>query len=645
MKLFELMDCFRKSLIITVFFLLLCCLGSMAQDYKKMTKEILGSKLEEKEKIDSLFLFSLKYYYKDIQYFTELSESLHNQSNNLDYKLGSAQSLILKSLLANEQGDLSNMYAHTEKALSIIPKDPATLELCLALYSKGNYLRLKKRDKEAFEVLIQGLKVAEILNNTRMASSFNNLLGIMYVGREEYGKALKHYDEVFELARSINDSVKMQQMYTNKGIVFLRLQRYEDAIASHHKALDLAQKLNSRPDEAFVYNDLGATYVKSNTHIPKAIDYLKKSIKIREQLNLKSEIAYTYSYLGEAYALLGDKEQSISNLSKALQIARKIGDRKQEYQVLKQLAVQHQRFRNFESAYLYLNSYVDLQDSIRKTEQAETIEALLVQFETERKEQEISILKQKNQISELAVRQRNLYLILALLLLVAALCTLWLLNRNKKLKENRLKQEAHFKEELLILEAKNSIQNDRLRISRDLHDNIGANLTFIQATLDENKKLNEQKQDLQELVAETITELRRTVWLINKSSVSLEEWLIKLRDYYKKIPKVGIQSDLNEVDFELSSVEATSLFRIIQEAVNNALKHASAENIQIHIDNTKSKLHIAIKDNGVGFTNENSEGFGLGNMQQHAVTIGAKFSWSSTINEGTTIAVIWDKHT
>jgi signal transduction histidine kinase len=615
------------------------CTHLFAHNYPKSTKEILLLPLSQQQRIDSLFRFSLQHYYYDVSYFKEISRHIISLSEKEEYEIGQAKGYILSSLVANEQADLSQVYHFAQQALLHIPQEPASEELALALYCKGNYLRRKKRDREALETLIQGLEVAEKVGYKRMEASFNNLLGIMYVGRAEYDRALDYYDKVFAIAKADNDKGKLQQVYTNKGIVYMRQQRYSEAIRSHYQALAIAKEMESVSEEAFVYNDLGATYLESNYDLGKAIDYLKKSIEIREQLAEKNEIAYTYNYLGQAFGKQGNKNAAIFWIRKALETSKSIGNNKQQYEALEQLAEQFHQFNDHDSAYYYLKNYLSFRDSIRKLEQTETIEELLVQFETTQKDQEISILTQKNKIQQLGIQQRNLYLFLAIVLIVVAVVSIYLLYKNKKAREERLVKGAALEAELLKLETQHTLQADRLRISRDLHDNIGANLTFIHTSLNERSSDLSKDEQIKEMIAETINELRRTVWLINKSAVTLEEWVIKLRDYYKKIPIVHIAANVNESQRTLSSKQATAFFRIIQEAVNNALKHANATRIEIRIQETIEGLCIAVVDNGIGFEQGSSEGFGLENMTQNAKDIEGIINIESKPNQGTAIKV------
>lgn len=609
-----------------------------AQAFKNQAAAILRSDWSPQRKADSLYRLSLRHYQQDYVYFTGLSDTLLHLSAQAAYLPGKAQSQILLSLISDRQGNLEAMRQHARKALEYLSGQPAGSELSWALYCEGNYFRRKKRDKEAMEAFFKGLKVAEATGDKHEQASFNTLLGIMHVGREEYDKALAYYDKALRLARAVNDQVRIQRTYTNKGIVYMRQGKYNEALQSHQQALKMAKELHDESDEAFAYNDLGATYLQINEDLPKAIEYLQQAAAIRERLDQKDEIAYTYGYLGQAYGKAGNRKEAIRWIEKALQTAIAIGNHKQQYEALEELAAQYSRFRQYDSAYHYLRAYTVFRDSVRKAQQTEAIDELTVRYETEKKEQEIILLTQENRIQQLGISQRNLYLCMAALLVAGAMVTLRQLYRSKKVKEEKLRKEAAIQAELLQLEAENTLQNDRLRISKELHDNIGANLTFIQSSIEASAPVNTEWQDVKSLVNDTITDLRRTVWLINKPSVRLDEWLVKLREYYRKIRKVAIETDVADESLVLSSRQATLVFRIIQEAVHNSLKHSGASGIHVTVSSDAVHMEAVVEDDGKGFEAPViPQGFGLEHMRQHARELEGTLDIESPLHTGTKI--------
>ncbi|HET9055177.1 MAG TPA: ATP-binding protein, partial [Cyclobacteriaceae bacterium] len=147
-------------------------------------------------------------------------------------------------------------------------------------------------------------------------------------------------------------------------------------------------------------------------------------------------------------------------------------------------------------------------------------------------------------------------------------------------------------------------------------------------------RLNEIKK----LTTATIHELRKTVWLINKQSATVEEFVIKLREYIPAATTPALQlTATGNLQILIPSVKANELFRIIQEAVNNAIKHAEATQLQIALHVTDRVLSVKIIDDGVGFdTQSPTGGFGLRNINKRIKSVNGTVSINST-PAGTTL--------
>ncbi|RYZ32248.1 MAG: sensor histidine kinase, partial [Sphingobacteriales bacterium] len=192
--------------------------------------------------------------------------------------------------------------------------------------------------------------------------------------------------------------------------------------------------------------------------------------------------------------------------------------------------------------------------------------------------------------------------------------------------------------------------NEKLRISGELHDNIGSQLSFIHSSIQNLRTDPDQgtRSDLQEtenIAVNAIRDLRQTVWFINNSSFTADDFVIRLREYikpYQQINNLAIAIS-NEVpaDVVLSSATATHLFRILQEAINNAIKYAGASEIDIQLrQDGKDSMVVSINDNGQGFdTTQHSNGFGLRNMKDRAQRSGGKLAITSAPDKGTSVEV------
>lgn len=209
-------------------------------------------------------------------------------------------------------------------------------------------------------------------------------------------------------------------------------------------------------------------------------------------------------------------------------------------------------------------------------------------------------------------------------------------------------------EELKALRLQTELQQQRERLARDLHDGIGSQLTHIAGRLDilSIRHPNEQLQlkRLCHFVRETNQALRDTVWILNCSHIRLSTFSQRLHAYLLRLwedldqPRLDWCANLpvNDaliVDPVLSPLAVQSLFRIAQEAVNNALKYAGATTICISLTNQQTTIQLTITDNGAGFDPTTvSHGYGLTNMQKRAEEIGAGWTLTSCCT-GTQIQV------
>jgi signal transduction histidine kinase len=205
---------------------------------------------------------------------------------------------------------------------------------------------------------------------------------------------------------------------------------------------------------------------------------------------------------------------------------------------------------------------------------------------------------------------------------------------------------------------------ERERISKELHDNIGTQLIQLVSGLElaQAYQKKENVQQAQTLVSElkeetraTITQLKQTVWTLHTGTIHVQDFIIRLQDMLltqlKHHPEIGFKRSINEDIFSdfgkviIKPDTALHAFRIIQEACNNSIKYASANEIRFLVDySPKSKqiIRIQLSDNGVGFNiHSQSKGFGLDNIISRAKQAGFIIDISSEIGKGTQIHLDW----
>lgn len=211
-------------------------------------------------------------------------------------------------------------------------------------------------------------------------------------------------------------------------------------------------------------------------------------------------------------------------------------------------------------------------------------------------------------------------------------------------------KEFEFQFVLANIEHDRQIQDQRLEISRELHDSMGAQLTFISSILDGLKssptKLDEVVSDkiyrLSEFSENSITELKNTLWVLNTKEINLNDLKAKILNFIKNASeakedlKFSFNYEVSE-NFNINSKQAVNLFRTVQEIVNNTIKYAQASEIKIEVLQDNKNLKIKIADNGKGFDyeKEKNKSFGLTNIQNRITEISGNVNIETATGKGT----------
>jgi len=193
-------------------------------------------------------------------------------------------------------------------------------------------------------------------------------------------------------------------------------------------------------------------------------------------------------------------------------------------------------------------------------------------------------------------------------------------------------------------------QEDRIKMSKELHDNIGSRLTFLVSSIENIKKVFQtnssqaiQKIDhLTDFGKDTIDDLRSMMWVLSQQTITIQDLQLKILDYLNiaksTYRNIDFQYDgpQSQLDYKLDSKLSQNIFRIIQESIHNSIKHASPTAISIYISFENQKLGVSIKDNGKGFEIEKvTLGNGIHNIKSRLVEFDSKLNITTDNGQGT----------
>jgi signal transduction histidine kinase len=574
-----------------------------------------------------------------------------------------------------------------EKALLISKEQKDQYEIA----KTKNNLGIVHRDLGDFEKAMQ-LSTAALSTNDSIlkASAFNNI-GVVNRNLAKYDEALKNYLNALDIYQAKQMKSEVATTYNSIGLVYSYNDINTKAIEYHLKAKDIFESIDNKKGISEVYNNIAIIYANDGD-LEKALDYFKYSLQIEKSLDDQKGIAESVNNVGAVYYYLNEIDSALVYFKKSLAIEKSIGDMagiSASYNNMANVLIEAGRINgtktyidsamyfaqnskiavdiesalhnysqyyeaknDTKTALNYFKELVVFRDSLFSIKTNEKISELEIEYQTEKKEKEILSQRADLAEQELELNEKNTQLLgLGVLAVVFGLLG-YLFYSQQRLKNRQLKKENELKDALLKIETQNRLQEQRLRISRDLHDNIGAQLTFIISSLDNLKygfklpeKLSEKLKNISEFTTTTIYELRDTIWAMNKNEISLEDLQLRISNFIEKADlasnNVQFKYTTNATDLEnlkLSSVQGMNVYRIIQEAINNAIKYAHAKTISVGFNYNENQLNVDVIDDGKGFDLKNKQlGNGIHNMKKRAQEINGELAIVSNENEGTRI--------
>ncbi|MAB48101.1 MAG: two-component sensor histidine kinase [Flavobacteriaceae bacterium] len=519
----------------------------------------------------------------------------------------------------------------------------AYLNLGVNYYYIGNY-------KANFESQLEAIKIYETIGENALAAKAYGELGYSS-RRRDLNMANSLMQKAIQLAKTDSVKSKVQDIYNNYSILKLMEKKYDSAKYFVKKGLVIKEAQKDSFGIPYSYANLANTYVEEG-NLNEALVYFTKALDIRKKINDSIGLGESYVQIAEVLKQQNKLNKALDNFKSSMYYAsKKKYGRLLSYNYY-QLSDIYKKTNKTDSALHYLEQHLKLKDSLEGQEVLEELASLRVKFDTEKKEKEILSQRADLAEKELDLSKKNIYILgLGALAVVLGLLG-YLFYNQQKLKNRQLQKENQLKDALLKIETQSKLQEQRLRISRDLHDNIGAQLTFIISSLDNLRygfkipeKLGNKLRGISEFTTTTIHELRDTIWAMNKDKITFEDLQIRISNFIDQanLAAQNIKFSFNvdtslDDDIAFTSVKGMNIYRIIQEAINNALKYAEATYINVDISEENNKMIVRIKDNGKGF-DENSVklGNGLNNMKKRAEDIKAQLSIQSVVGEGTDI--------
>jgi signal transduction histidine kinase/Tfp pilus assembly protein PilF len=614
-----------------------------------------------------------------------------NYKDSLIEKISTTRNDSLRAHMMNELSfylifnDIELAKTYIQKGIRETQKTKNYYIYSQLLLTKGIYFDVQGKKDSAEYYFNEGLHMSQKRKFRNIEMMSRNNLGLFYWGKSSFDAALEQFFKALKINKQFfpENKESTANYENNIGLIYQELHQYDKAIQYHQRALATRKNLGLTNGQAISQANLGVCF-KGKKNYKKAEDHFVRALDFAESANNQRLFYSLHGNLGNLYAEIGRDDDALLWLSKTFERPENIGvDPKSELIACINMAnlynkkgipekahtfiergekiiEQHAGFYNFSSD-LYLakaqnrfligdyeggqksmTKYKEVTDSIFSKKNADALAESAHMNEI--LENKLTIASQKKRIAEqtLKVQQFRLWSVIGGTSVFALILFSYLFYKRHSNRIKKIQLELNLSLQKEIVRS----QRERLHISRELHDHLGSYLTLMSATTDQFPDQNTNGsllESLKDTLNKSMKELRRTVWLINQDSANLDEIAIRMRDFFAPINKsrslVVITVDPKSEDIVLSDIQTTHLFRIIQEGLNNALKHSACTEIHIELHvNAMNEVCFSIQDNGRGFdVNKQESGHGQGNMNTRITELGGSLSVHSELGFGTLI--------
>jgi Signal transduction histidine kinase len=620
--------------------------------------------------------------------FSLLPLFLQAQQTNIDSLLNvlsannlkdSEKVLVYRKIAAfYARNDIQKSIEYTEKGMKLAEKENDKFSIAVSYNNLGIAYLTKESNDTALLYFEKGIDVAKSINATEVEADLYACIAALYKKQEKYTKAIEYYTKALPLSEKIGDKFGCCVNLINIGVIHFALKNYERAIYYLERAKTLAEELNHSYLKAGVYHALGNLSSNLNEN-EKALDYLQKSLEMSRIVGDRQyEIISLLSTASTYSDNLDNQDKALEYASEALNIAQKFGvpsiivgtyvtlsniyQKQGNYkdcqtaafngwqidstslneasELALNIVISNIHLNNKGKAEYFLRKYIELRNQYAEKNSYEAFADMEVKYETEKKEMRIAVLE----------KEQELYIGLGIAIAFALLSVIGFLfyrHRSKRrLAEQQIRQLEQEKELIATRSALDAEKAEREIIARDLHDGVGVMLSVVKNNMNimksysviENKEAEYFNKALDGL-DKSIVELRRVAHHIMPAVLVEKGLFVALDDFCRSIPEAEFHySDTAKRRFD--SEKELVLYRCAYELVNNALRHAKASLIEVHLNTDEEMAYLSIVDNGCGFDAQTThQGMGIKNLHTRLSAFGGRMEIYSEPVKGTEVNV------
>ncbi len=528
----------------------------------------------------------------------------------------------------------------------------------LLTHNYGVIFHLQQQYEQATENYLAAAKIyREIGEEGLLFFPYNNLSNI-YAFLGDCKRSLQYATEAHTAAVILQDPNKILIAINTIGFAKVELKQFDGLLPTLRENLQRGLALKNMMAVALIHKLIGRYFLEGRQLYDSCIFHFKESLAFSEKINNQYEIAGLNSNIGFALVKQGAYDEAVAYLKKAIAIAKPLQlDQVVYYSLGALIDAQGLGGRDTSGLYKHFEEYLLLKDSLAARNNHSQLNELEAKYQAEKKETQIRELQAEKKIQVLSLRQKNVLNYILIGGTVALLIIFGLFYRNRRQKQKLQQQrisELETQQQLTATEAVlKGEEQERSRLAKDLHDGLGGMLSGIKYSLNtmktnlvmtpDNQQAFERSMDM---LDSSIKEMRLVAHNMMPQALVNFGLEVALKDFCNDINQSGaIAITYQSIGLQGSDMNQTvsiAIYRIVQELINNILKHAAATTALVQVSNGQGVIAITVEDDGKGFDTvllQQPPGIGWGNIRSRVDFLKGKLDVQSQPGKGTSVHI------
>ncbi len=582
---------------------------------------------------------------------------LKQQPNYLyGYLLKQFDLLFYCRVYGNLEAGLPHADAIISKVIGVNEKRYDELKV-KALINKGDILQYLSEADQAQKCYERAIDLANIHQlKSKVLIALTNMSSL-FGSQENYQEQIRINRQILVMRLQPNESKSIDKdgcAFTYLAIAdgFNKSENQMDSAATY---LALAKALvfpeHNLEITNMYYSELSHYEMNIGNYQSAILNQRKVLAGLKQQSNTQKEII-VYTYLSNIYSTMDQPKKAIAALDTAAYLCKKIGDVNQLTAIYLGYYKLYKLVNNPDRSFFYLEKYYQFKDSLKIEAEDAIFKIQEKKLSEKLKDQELEHQKNLNTINSQSISQNKIVIGFLVGLLLFSILLFLFYFRTQKLIQQKNGQISELKlkstEDRLNLEKYNAIlisqEEERTRIAKDLHDEVGGALAALKFQIQNHFQDHSEAENTVEMVDHLAAEVRHLSHNMMPDAIQKFGFRKALIGYISKLnlqSKTIFKYQLDALEgLQLTEPKIVALYRVIQELLTNALKHAQAQTVYIQAYESDHNLSISIEDDGLGMDNQiKQSGIGIKNIKSRVDYLNGSVEFSSAKNKGTSIQI------